>query len=183
MRPLFAAAVAALSIAPDPPPSGPLSQEPLIAGVRVFYGPHGGFETVDARLVGSARKSIDMAAYVLTDRALVSALGAAAMRGVRVRVYIDGEEGGRAGSAVELIASTPNVELRRKSRSRDLMHLKSYQIDGRVLRTGSANFSVSGEEYQDNDLIVIDSPAAVERFQEIFERLWSRSDNQRVGVR
>jgi phosphatidylserine/phosphatidylglycerophosphate/cardiolipin synthase-like enzyme len=75
------------------------------------------------------------------------------------------------------------VELRRKSRSRDLMHLKSYQVDGRILRTGSANFSVSGEEYQDNDLIVIDSPAAVERFQETFERLWSRADNQRIGVR
>lgn len=183
MRPLFAAAVAAFSLAPDPPPSGLLSREPMIAGVRVFYGPHGGFETVDARLVGSARKSIDMAAYVLTDRALISALGAAAMRGVRVRIYIDGQEGGRAGSAVEAIASTPNVELRRKGRSRDLMHLKSYQVDGRVLRSGSANFSVSGEEYQDNDLIVIDSLAAVESFEEAFERLWLRSDNQRIGAR
>jgi phosphatidylserine/phosphatidylglycerophosphate/cardiolipin synthase-like enzyme len=25
------------------------------------------------------------------------------------------------------------------------MHLKSYQIDGRLLRTGAANFSASGE--------------------------------------
>ena len=183
MRLLLAAAVAAFSIAPEPPRSGLLAQEPLVAAVRVFYGPHGGFETVDARLVASARKSIDMAAYVLTDRALASALGAAAMRGVHVRIYIDGEETGRAGSAVELIAATPNLELRRKSRSRDLMHLKSYQVDGRVLRSGSANFSVSGEEYQDNDLIVIDSPAAVEKFEETFERLWSRSDNQRIGAR
>jgi phosphatidylserine/phosphatidylglycerophosphate/cardiolipin synthase-like enzyme len=183
MRSLIAVAVAALSLTPSPPSSGPLSQEPLFAGIRVYYGPRGGFETVDARLIASARKSIDMAAYVLTDRALVSALGAAAMRGVRVRVYIDGEETGRANSAVELIAATPNVELRRKGRGRDLMHLKSYQVDGRTLRTGSANFSVSGEEYQDNDLIVIDSPAAVEKFEGVFERLWSRRDNQRIGLR
>jgi phosphatidylserine/phosphatidylglycerophosphate/cardiolipin synthase-like enzyme len=182
-RPLFAAAVAAFSFAPEPPRSGLLSQEPLIAGVRVFYGPHGGFETVDARLVASARTSIDMAAYVLTDRALVSTLDAAAMRGVHVRIYIDGEETGRFRSLVDLIALAPNFELRRKGRSRDLMHLKSYQVDGRVLRSGSANFSVSGEEFQDNDLIVIDSPAAVEKFEETFERLWSRSDNQRIGVR
>ena len=96
MRRMFAVAVAALSVAPSPPSSGPLSQEPLFAGIRVFYGPHSGFETVDAKLIGGAHKSIDMAAYVLTDQALVSALGAAAMRGVRVRVYIDGEESGRA---------------------------------------------------------------------------------------
>jgi phosphatidylserine/phosphatidylglycerophosphate/cardiolipin synthase-like enzyme len=182
MRPLLAAAVAAFSLAPQSQPS-PLSQEPLYAGVRVFYGPHGGFESVDARLIAGARKSIDMAAYVLTDRALVSALGAAAMRGVRVRVFIDGGETDRAGSAVELIATAPNVELRRKGRGRDLMHLKSYQVDGRTLRTGSANFSVSGEEFQDNDLIVLDSPAAAAKFQDAFERIWSRSDNQRIGLR
>jgi phosphatidylserine/phosphatidylglycerophosphate/cardiolipin synthase-like enzyme len=63
------------------------------------------------------------------------------------------------------------------------MHLKSFQVDGRVLRTGSTNFSVSGEVYQDNDLIVIDSPQAAARFREIFERLWARADNQRVGAR
>ena len=63
------------------------------------------------------------------------------------------------------------------------MHLKSYQVDGRVLRSGSANFSVSGEVYQDNDLIVIDSPQAAARFRETFERLWARADNQRIGMR
>jgi phosphatidylserine/phosphatidylglycerophosphate/cardiolipin synthase-like enzyme len=34
------------------------------------------------------------------------------------------------------------------------MHLKAYEIDGEELRTGSANFSTSGENAQDNDLIV-----------------------------
>jgi phosphatidylserine/phosphatidylglycerophosphate/cardiolipin synthase-like enzyme len=40
------------------------------------------------------------------------------------------------------------------------MHLKRYQIDGRLLRTGAANFSASGLKRQDNDLIVIESAAA-----------------------
>ena len=30
--------------------------------------------------------------------------------------------------------------------------IKSYQIDGRLLRTGAANFSASGLKRQDNDL-------------------------------
>jgi hypothetical protein len=32
------------------------------------------------------------------------------------------------------------------------MHLKSYQVDEPLLRTGAADFSVSGLKHQDNDL-------------------------------
>ncbi|HEY8213640.1 MAG: phospholipase D-like domain-containing protein [Methylocystis sp.] len=183
MRLLFPAALAAMTLAPTPQPAGLLAEEPTYAGVRVLYGPGEGFGAVDARLIGEARHSIDMAAYVLTDRSLTAALGRAAVRGVKVRIYLDGEEMGRSASAIEGIADAPNIEVRRKGRSRDLMHLKSYQVDGRVLRSGSANFSVSGEVYQDNDLIVIESPQAAARFRETFDRLWSRQDNQRIGVR
>jgi phosphatidylserine/phosphatidylglycerophosphate/cardiolipin synthase-like enzyme len=47
--------------------------------------------------------------------------------------------------------------MRFKRSGAPLMHLKSYQIDGRWLRTGAANFSASGLKRQDNDLLVIDS--------------------------
>lgn len=181
MRRRFLAALAVLIFTPAS--RGPLSQEPTYAGVRLFYGPGQDFEAIDARLIAGARESIDMAAYVLTDRALISSLGRAAMRGVHVRIYLDGEENGRAREAVGEIAGAPHVEIRRKAHARDLMHLKSYQVDGRYLRTGSANFSVSGETYQDNDLIVIEGAPAVESFEKAFERLWTRPDNSRIAGR
>ncbi len=183
LRGLFPLVFATFLLAPEPQAAGPLSQEPLVAGLQIFYGPGESFEAVDARLINGARHSIDMAAYVLTDRELVSALGRAAMRGVKVRVYLDGEQSGRSGARILDIADAPNLEVRRKARDRDLMHLKSYQVDGRTLRTGSANFSVSGEAWQDNDLVVIESPQAAAHFRETFERLWARPDNQRVGYR
>ncbi len=183
MRPLLAAAVAGLALTPQAPSSGLLAQEPVVAGVRTFYTPHVGIESVDARLIAGAKTSIDMAAYVLTDQALISELGRAAMRGVHVRVYLDAEQMARSEGAVARIAATPNVELRRKRHSRDPMHLKSFVVDRRILRSGSANFSVSGEDYQDNDLIVIESAPLAESFTENFERLWARADNQRIGVR
>jgi phosphatidylserine/phosphatidylglycerophosphate/cardiolipin synthase-like enzyme len=49
------------------------------------------------------------------------------------------------------------------------MHLKSYQIDGRLLRTGAANFSASGLKRQDNDLIVIKSAEAAGAFKRAFD--------------
>lgn len=80
MRLLFSAALAAMTLAPTPQPAGLLAEEPTFAGVRVFYGPGDGFGAVDGRLINDARRSIDMAAYVLTDRSLTTALGRAAMR-------------------------------------------------------------------------------------------------------
>jgi phosphatidylserine/phosphatidylglycerophosphate/cardiolipin synthase-like enzyme len=50
------------------------------------------------------------------------------------------------------------------------MHLKSYEIDGLVLRTGAANFSASGLKRQDNDLIVIKDAQAAAKFKHALNR-------------
>jgi hypothetical protein len=57
----------------------------------------------------------------------------------------------------------------RKARKPTLMRLKSYQIDGRLLRTGAASFSASGLKRQDKDLIVIKDAQAAAKFQHTFE--------------
>ena len=51
------------------------------------------------------------------------------------------------------------------------MHLKAYAIDRERLRTGAANFSTSGENAQDNDLVVIRDAGAVAKFEAHFERM------------
>jgi phosphatidylserine/phosphatidylglycerophosphate/cardiolipin synthase-like enzyme len=56
------------------------------------------------------------------------------------------------------------------------MHLKSYQIDGRLLRTGAANFSASGLKRQDNDLIVIESAEAVASFKGNFDARFANGE-------
>jgi phosphatidylserine/phosphatidylglycerophosphate/cardiolipin synthase-like enzyme len=56
------------------------------------------------------------------------------------------------------------------------MHLKSYEIDGRWLRTGAANFSASGLKRQDNDLLVIESPAAAEAFERRFDAMFAQGE-------
>ena len=181
---LLVAASRALALAPQRRRPGCWRRSRSSQGVRVFLRRRApDSRAVDARLIDGAKTSIDMAAYVLTDRALVAALGPRAMRGVHVRVYLDGEETGR-GERVAHIASAPNVELRRKgSLARSRCISNPIRSTARVLRSGSANFSVSGEAFQDNDLIVIDSPVAAGSFTDTFERLWARADNQRIGGR
>jgi len=62
-----------------------------------------------------------------------------------------------------------NVRIKRGG---PFMHLKAHAIDGELLRTGSANFSASGERQQDNDLIVIRDAGAAAKFDVHFERMW-----------
>jgi phosphatidylserine/phosphatidylglycerophosphate/cardiolipin synthase-like enzyme len=77
----------------------------------------------------------------------------------QVRIYLDGTQLAEREPAKVFndLAETPGVEIRIKHKTRDPMHLKSYQIDSKLLRTGVVNFSASGLKRQDNDLIVIES--------------------------
>jgi len=95
----------------------------------------------------------------------------AADRGVKVRIYLDGAQLAEREPArvFQDLAETPGVEIRTKRDRGAPMHLKSCEIDGRLLRTGAANFSASGEKRQDNDLVVIESGEAVEAFKRNFE--------------
>jgi phosphatidylserine/phosphatidylglycerophosphate/cardiolipin synthase-like enzyme len=63
------------------------------------------------------------------------------------------------------------------------MYLKSYQIDGRLLRTGAANFSASGLKRQDNDLIVIESNEAAAGFKRAFDAGFASSEALTLGAR
>jgi phosphatidylserine/phosphatidylglycerophosphate/cardiolipin synthase-like enzyme len=132
--------------------------------LEVHYAPTERLDRIDVGLIDNAGTSIELAAYVLTDAEVIDALNNAAARGVVVRLILDPRE----RSAIDRMAG---LDLRRKLPG-PLQHLKSYVIDGAVLRTGSANFSRSGETAQDNDLIVIHDSAAVEGFEKNFDRMW-----------
>jgi phosphatidylserine/phosphatidylglycerophosphate/cardiolipin synthase-like enzyme len=147
---------------------------------EIHYAPRENLESLDAREIGLAELSIDMAAYVLSDPRIIEALTAAAERGVLIRLYLDrsqfAEHGPTRGGLIEALLAHPNVVARVKGEG-VLMHLKAYAVDGAVLRTGSGNFSRSGLASQDNDAIFITDPAVVDAFEGNFERIWARAQN------
>jgi phosphatidylserine/phosphatidylglycerophosphate/cardiolipin synthase-like enzyme len=137
----------------------------------IHYAPAENLEHADVVLIDTARHEIDLAAYVLTGWPVIQALTRAADRGVKVRIYLDETQLAEREPArvFQDLAATPGVEIRTKADHGAPMHLKSYQIDGRLLRTGAANFSASGLKRQDNDLVVIESAKAAADFRRNFE--------------
>jgi phosphatidylserine/phosphatidylglycerophosphate/cardiolipin synthase-like enzyme len=99
------------------------------------------------------------------------------------KIYLDGTKLAEREPAKVFndLAETPGVEIRIKHKTSAPMHLKSYQIDGRLLRTGAANFSASGLRRQDNDLIVIESAGAAAAFKQTFEARFASGEALPVG--
>jgi phosphatidylserine/phosphatidylglycerophosphate/cardiolipin synthase-like enzyme len=112
----------------------------LVGAAEIHYSPGEDLERIDVALIGEAVKQIDMAAYVLTDRAVVEALREAVARGVKVRVWRDASMAEKVGDVdveAQLGGHVLGLEIRSNSPGAALMHLKGYCVDHRLLRTGS----------------------------------------------
>jgi len=156
---------------------------------KVQYSNPADMGAVDTATIGIATKTIDFAAYALDDPRIVTALVARAIAGVKVRIYLDRTELKASASKVASLAACPigplmvqgNITILVKS-STVLMHMKSYCVDNSMLRDGSTNFSVPGEELQDNSLTLTDDPTAIAAFNAKFATMWSRADNLSPNV-
>jgi phosphatidylserine/phosphatidylglycerophosphate/cardiolipin synthase-like enzyme len=151
---------------------------PVGKPAEIHYAPDEDLESIDVALVGEAVKQIDMAAYVLTDRAVIEALRQAAARGVKVRIWRDPGMAVRVGEAdvqAQLAGRLQGIEIRPNPPGDELMHLKGYCVDHRLLRTGSASLSPSGETREDNDLVALRGASVCSGFDAKFDRAWSRS--------
>jgi len=133
---------------------------------EIHFSPEERLDTIDCALIATAKQSIDLASYALTDAAVIEALNAAERRGVAIRIVLDPRE---RHDFVGLGDLADNVRIKRGG---PFMHLKAYSIDGETLRTGAANFSTSGENAQDNDLVVIRDKGTAAKFDAHFERMW-----------
>ncbi len=148
------------------------------------FSPQENLERLDYEAIESAHRALDIAIYAFTDRRLAEAVIGAAKRGVQVRIYRDGgqfeeeqERAYRYGSTTDMFRGQRNIHFRVKRPSRVIMHEKDFVVDGALLRTGSANWSRSGEKREDDDADYVTDPKAVERFERNFELLWNRPGN------
>jgi phosphatidylserine/phosphatidylglycerophosphate/cardiolipin synthase-like enzyme len=136
-----------------------------VAAQEVHYSPEERLDDIDVALINSAKSAIAFASYSLTDKTVLDALSAAELCGVAVRIVLDPRE---RHNFIGLSGLADNIWIKR---ARPFMHLKAYAVDGEVLRTGSVNFSASGETRQDNDLVVIRDSGAAAKFDAHFERI------------
>ncbi len=121
-------------------------------------------------LLASARRSVDICVFTITDDRLSSAVLDAHRRGVAVRVISDDDKAADLGSDIDRLAAA-GVDVRVDS-SPDHMHHKFALFDRRLLVTGSYNWTRSADGRNEENFIVSDDPRLAQPFADEFERLW-----------
>jgi mitochondrial cardiolipin hydrolase len=140
--------------------------------VEVHFSPDGGIRRHLLHAIQESRQRIDVAVYHMTAAELAAALVAAKNRGVQIRVLTD-QEKARAEMPAMRILRRGGVTIRTLGVSeQSLMHHKFAVFDDRLVATGSYNWTNSAERANYENVVMLDDPGVVARFQREFNRLW-----------
>lgn len=144
--------------------------QPEVAQEEAHFSPGDACLQAIVRLLGQARRQIDVCVFTITDDRITHALLAAHRRGVPLRILTDNEKLLDAGSDInELSAAGIPV---RVDHTPYHMHHKFAVFDNTWLLTGSYNWTRGAAANNEENLIVTTSRRLVPAFSEAFERLW-----------
>jgi phosphatidylserine/phosphatidylglycerophosphate/cardiolipin synthase-like enzyme len=139
------------------------------------FSPGGGAQETLAALIDSCRTSLDAVTYTFSSKTLADAVVRARNRGVRVRFMIDEKRGAEAGLAKYLLDNGVNIKFRGGRSEKGAMHSKYAILDGRILQTGSFNWTVNASANSFENMIFVGDPGAVSAYQKNFDWLFSEA--------
>jgi len=163
---------------PGAPPA-PAEPEPMVRfnGVELpgqAFAPAGAAGHV-IRAVDAARETIDLANFSFTSIVLKEALLRALERGVRVRVVFDADQYRYQPAMQEMSALGFDVTLASgRGQRRGVMHNKFAVFDGKLLETGSFNWTNNAEKNNFENAVFLDDAEDVAAYAAYFERIRGR---------
>lgn len=121
-------------------------------------------------LLVSARESIDISVFTISDDRLTDAIYAAYQGNIRVRVITDNDKARDEGSDIFYLIDK-GVDVR-MDKTENHMHHKFAVIDKKILVNGSFNWTRSASDYNQENILVTDEPKLVSAYLNEFEGLW-----------
>ena len=164
-----------------PPPAD--SETPILFNGQSFprelFSPGGGGDQALLRAVEAAKTTIEIAMFSFFSKPIAEALLKAKERGVSVRVVLD--RGQSALSKMDEWFAWHDIEIRvlagpneHGNRFFEKMHNKLGIFDGKLLETGSYNYSANAENNNFENANFFDDPMELARYAEYFARIFAR---------
>lgn len=145
----------------------------MAQNIKIYFSPNGGCQQAVISEIKKATQTIDIAMYYLSSRDIAQALVKAQGKNVRVRIVLDqSQEIESASKSGYLIKRGFQI---RYHLGFGLMHNKFAIIDGKLLITGSFNWTLTAEERNEENLLIITDDGTIEKYKERFNYLWSTS--------
>jgi phosphatidylserine/phosphatidylglycerophosphate/cardiolipin synthase-like enzyme len=156
---------------------------PATGSVEALFTPWDDAEGAIVRVLGEARKSIHVQAYLLTSRSIANALQEAIARGVTVEILADKEMVTKGDNSLIPRLAAAGIPVWLETRYA-VAHNKVLLIDaagahGTVI-TGSYNFTWSAQARNAENLLILrDNPALVKRYLDNWQR--HRDDAEKMS--
>ena len=134
-------------------------------------------------LVNNAKQYIYIPAFMITHDELTSSLINAKKRGLDVKLIIDATNNYASHSKVKLLRES-GIPVKVENYAGKL-HSKSIIIDDKYIIAGSMNFSKSGENKNDENVLIIEDERLAGYYRGFFEYLWEKIPDKylKQGVR
>jgi len=121
-------------------------------------------------LLRSARQTVDVCVFTITDNRITDALVDAHKRGVQLRIITDNDKSEDLGSDVERLENM-GLPLR-MDKTRHHMHHKFAIFDGGILLSGSYNWTRSATMNNQENILLTNENRLISPFSDTFEKLW-----------
>ncbi len=135
------------------------------------------------KALDAAKVSIDAANFSFTSAAIRDALLRAKDRGVAVRLALDANQYDFLKEMRELVALGFDVRLSKgKDGQRGVQHNKMAVLDGKLVQTGSHNWTNNGHKNNYENALFLDAPDDVAAYAAFFERIWDQGFEPPAGA-
>lgn len=144
------------------------------ADYRVYFCPEDPCDTALINEINNAKTSIHVAIYSFTLDSISDAFIKAHNRGVDVKIVMDKQQAASQYSAYQRLKDA-GVDVHVDGNS-DYMHNKFAVIDGRVVITGSYNWSDHATNGNDENQLIITSVDMASQYEEEFQEIYAEAE-------
>ena len=139
--------------------------------LEIYFSPQYKSSYRIIQLINGAKYYIYIPTFLITHKALTEALINAKKRNVEVKIIIDANSVNTRNTKHQYLRDS-GVALKAENYAGKL-HSKTMIIDDEYIIMGSMNFSNSGENKNDENMLVIKNPLLAKNYKEFFMYLWN----------
>ncbi len=141
--------------------------------IQVYFSPQDkGLLNGVLPLIKNAKQYIYIPAFVITEKRVTQELINAKKRGIDVKIILDSLNASTQHSKHKELRNA-GILLKAENYA-GKMHSKSMIIDDKYLIIGSMNFSNSGENRNDENMIIINNPESAKFYKQFFLYQWNK---------
>lgn len=144
--------------------------------VEIYFSPQDTASKRIIELIDNAKETIYIPTFLITHKDIATALIKAKQRQVNVKIIIDANSTNTRNTKHALLRQN-NIQLKTENYAGKL-HAKTIIIDNEYLILGSMNFSNSGDNKNDENLVIIKNPKFAKAHHNFFLYLWAKIPNK-----